>query len=101
MSATLTVKRESLLMELRRTPFQITLDDTTVGSIKRLETFETPIEPGHHTLQIRAGRYSSSVESFGAADGDAVNFRCNGARIWPIYLISFVVPSLALSLKRE
>jgi hypothetical protein len=39
--------------------------------------------------------------SFDVADGDAVNFRCNGARIWPIYLISIAVPSLALLLKRE
>lgn len=102
MTATLAVKREaSHVMELRRAPFQITLDGTTVGSIDRHETFETPIEPGHHTLQVRAGRYSSNTQSFDVADGDAVNFRCSGARIWPIYAISFVVPSLALLLKRE
>jgi hypothetical protein len=101
MPATLTVKRESLLAELRRAPFQIALDGTTVGTINRLETFETPIEPGHHRLQVRAGRYSSPVASFDVADGDGVNFRCNGAKIWPIYLISIAVPSLALSLKRE
>ncbi len=101
MSATLTLKRETRsLMELRRAPFQITLDGKAVGSIKRHETFETPVEPGQHTLQVRAGRYSSRAESFDVADGDAINFRCNGARIWPIYLISIVVPSLALSLKR-
>lgn len=101
MSATLTLKRETRsVMELRRAPFQITLDGTAVGAIKRHETFETPVEPGQHTLQVRAGRYSSRAESFDVADGDAINFRCNGARIWPIYLISIVVPSLALSLKR-
>jgi hypothetical protein len=99
--ATLTVKRESLLAELRRAPFQIALDGTTIGTINRLSTFETPIEPGHHRLQVREGRYSSQAASFDVADGDAVNFRCNGARIWPIYLISFAVPSLALTLKRE
>ena len=101
MSATLTVKRESLIMELRRAMFQIALDGTTVGTIKRHETFEAPIEPGHHRLQVLAGRYSSRVASFDVADGDGVNFRCSGARIWPIYLISFAVPSLALTLKRE
>jgi hypothetical protein len=99
--ATLTVKRESSLMELRRAPIQISLDGTTVGTINRHETFETPIEPGHHSLQVRAGRYSSPAASFDVADGDGVNFRCNGARIWPIYLISFAAPSLALTLKRE
>jgi hypothetical protein len=99
--ATLTVKRESFIMELRRAPLQIALDDTTVGTINRHETFEAPIEPGNHRLQVRAGRYSSRAASFDVADGDAVNFRCSGARIWPIYLISLAVPSLALSLKRE
>ncbi len=101
MSATLTIKREGAIAELRSAPFGITLDDTTVGSINRHGTFETPIEPGHHTLQVRAGRYTSRAQSFDVADGDAVNFRCYGGRIWPIYLISFAVPSLALFLKRE
>lgn len=101
MSTTLTVKREGFIMELRGAPFEITLDGTTVGSINRHETFETPIDPGHHRLQIRAGRYSSRAQSFDVADGEVVNFRCYGGRIWPVYLISFVVPSLALFLKRE
>jgi hypothetical protein len=100
-SATLKIKREGAIAELRRAPFGITLDDTTVGSINRHGTFEAPIESGHHTLQVRAGRYTSQAQSFDAADGDAVNFRCYGGRIWPIYLISFGVPSLALVLKRE
>jgi hypothetical protein len=100
--ATLTVKRESsVLMELRRAPFEITLDGATVGSINRHGTFETSIETGHHTLQVRVGRYTSSAQSFEVTDGDAVNFRCSGARIWPVYLISLAVPSLALTLKRE
>ena len=47
------------------------------------------------------GRYSSRAQSFDVADGGAVNFRCYGGRIWPIYAISFVVPRLALFLKRE
>ena len=102
MPATLTVKRETRgLMELRRTPFEIVLDGGTVGSISRNESFETPIEPGHHRLQVRTGRYSSPAQSFDVADGEAVNFRCNGARIWPVYLASIVVPSLALTLKRD
>jgi hypothetical protein len=101
LTATLTVKREGSIMENRHAPFEIALDGTAAGTINRHETFETPIEPGHHTLQVRAGRYTSPAESFDVADGDAVTFRCYGGRIWPIYLISFVVPSLALTLKRE
>ena len=39
--------------------------------------------------------------TFDAADGETVAFRCTGKRILPIFLASFVVPSLALKLKRE
>ena len=101
MSATLTVKREGVIAELRGAPVEIALDGTAIGTINRHETFEAPIEPGHHTLQIRMGRYSSRAQSFDVADGGAVNFRGYGGRIWPTYAISFVVPSLALLLKRE
>jgi hypothetical protein len=100
-SATLTVKRDSRIMELRRMPFEIALDGTTVGEIDSHGTFETSIEPGHRTLQVLAGRYSSKAQSLSVADGDAVNFRCNGARIWPIYIFSIAVPSLALLLRPE
>lgn len=101
MSATLTMKRESLIMELRRMPFEITLDGTTVGSIDRHGTFDTGVDAGQHTVQVRAGRYTSPAQSFVVADGDTVNFQCSGARIWPIYLVSMAVPSLALTLKRD
>jgi hypothetical protein len=60
-----------------------------------------PIEPGHHTLQIKAGRYTSRIHPFDTADGEIVNFRCNGARIWPLYVASIVKPDLAIALRRE
>ena len=102
MPATLNVRRETTsLMELRRGTFQITLDGETVGTIDRHQTFETPIEPGHHQLQVRIGRYSSGKQSFDTVNGDTVNFRCNSAKIWPIYLASLLAPGLALTLKRE
>lgn len=101
MSATLAMTRRSVALELRRARFEIELDGATVGSIDHLGAFETEIEPGRHTLQVRMGRYTSSVESFNAADGDTVSFRCHGARLWPVYLVSIVVPSLALVLRRE
>ena len=88
-------------MELRRRPFQIELDDTAIGTINRHESFETPIEPGPHSIRVREGRYRSPVKTFDAADGETVRFRCNGAKIWPIYLISFAIPSMALTLHRE
>lgn len=101
MSATLMVTREGFGIELRRAPLEITIDGMTAGSIQRHETFETAIEPGHHTLQIRAGRYSSRVASFDVADGDAIRFRCHPAMVWPRYVASIVIPSLGISLRRD
>ncbi len=101
MSATLRLTRAVAGIELRRGPFEIALDGGSVGSIKRHETVETPLEPGHHTLRIRAGRYSSQDHSFDVADGEVVNFRCHGAMVWPRYVASIVKPDLAISLKRE
>jgi hypothetical protein len=88
-------------MELRRGTFRVWLDGNDIGSIESHQTIEFPIEPGHHTLQVKEGRYASGRRAFDAAEAEIVNFQCNGARIWPIYLASFVVPSLALTLKRE
>jgi hypothetical protein len=64
-------------------------------------TIEMPVEPGRHTLQIRNGRKSSRSKTFDAAEGEIVAFRCTGKSILPIFLVSFVIPSLALSLIRE
>jgi hypothetical protein len=101
-AATLQLVRErGVVMELRRGTFRVLLDDNDVGSIDSHQTIEVPIEPGHHTLQVKAGRYTSGRSPFDAADGEIVNFRCSGARIWPIYLASIVKPDLALTLKHE
>jgi hypothetical protein len=102
MSATLRLTREiSFGIELRRGRFEISLDGENVASIDNNQTVEIPIQPGRHTVQIRHGRYSSRKLSFELADGDAVDFRCYGARIWPLYVASFFVPSLAIALKHE
>ncbi len=99
MAATLKLAREASMMELRRGTFDVVVDGKGVGSIDMHDTIEVPIERGHHTLQVRAGRYTSGRRSFDAADGEIVNFRCNSARIWPLYLASIVKPDLALTLK--
>jgi hypothetical protein len=99
--ATLTLTRKSIGMELRGGTFDILVDGTRVGSIEPHETTKTPVEPGRHTLRVRKGRYSSRELTFDAADGDVVTFRCSGAKIWPIWLVTFAVPSLALSLSHE
>lgn len=101
MPATLRLTREGVGIELRRGPFDVTLDGKVVGSIERGDTTETPLEPGHHRLRIRAGRYSSRPYEFDGAEGEVVEFRCHGAMMWPRYVASLVKPDLAVSLHRE
>ncbi|MGH9129999.1 MAG: hypothetical protein ACRDY2_13825 [Acidimicrobiales bacterium] len=101
MSTTLRLTREGVALELRRGTFEILLDGKAVGSLQNHDTVETPLEPGHHTLRIRVGRYSSRDHSFDAAEGDIVNFRCTGGILWPRYVVSLFKPDLAISLKRD
>jgi hypothetical protein len=101
MSETLRMTREGTGIELRRGRFEVVVDGKSVGSIERHETLETLFEPGHHTLRVRAGRYSSRDHSFDVADGEIVNFRCHGTMIWPRYVASIFKPDLAISLKQE
>ena len=102
MSPTVVLERETAaVVEIRRKPFQIVLDGSPAGTINRNQTVELPIEPGRHTLQVRDGRYSSHTQSFDAAGGTTVRFRCNGAILWPQYVASLVVPTIGLKLKRE
>jgi hypothetical protein len=101
MSPTLRLTREARGIELRRGRFEVLVDGTRVQSFDRNETVEISLEPGHHTLRILAGRYSSRDQSFDVADGEVINFRSHGAMIWPTYVASIVKPNLAISLKRE
>jgi hypothetical protein len=39
--------------------------------------------------------------AFDADEGQVIAFRCSGKNILPVFLLSFVVPSLAISLRRE
>lgn len=104
MSAKLRLTREGGLglgIELHRGTFSVLVDGKAVGSLQHHETVEVPIDPGHHTLRVRSGRYSSQQRSFDVADGQVVNFRCHGATIWPTYVASIVVPSVGISLRHE
>jgi hypothetical protein len=100
-SGTLRLRREGVGIELRRGRFEVSVDDKIVGSLERHGGVEASLEPGHHTLRVGAGRYSSRECSFDVADGEVVDFRCHGAMIWPRYVASIVKPDLAISLKRE
>jgi hypothetical protein len=101
MPATLKLAHKAIGAEARRGTYDAMLDGEHVGSVEMNDTLKMPIEPGRHTLQLRSGRDSSRTKSFDAADGETVAFRCTGKSILPVFLLSFVVPSLALSLHRE
>jgi hypothetical protein len=101
MSATLKVTHKSIGVEVRRGAYDILVDGKHVQSVEMNETIETPVGPGHHTLRIRNGRNASRTTTFDATEGETVAFRCSGKRPLPIFLASFVIPSLALSIKRE
>lgn len=101
MSATLRLRREGVGVELRRGTFDVLVDDQPVKAIDRHETIEVPIEPGHHALQVRSGRYSSQKHTFDITEDEVANFRCHGAMVWPRYLASILKPDLAISLKQE
>ena len=74
---------------------------TRAGTLELNQTIDIPVEAGRHTLQVRNGRNSSRTKTFDVAEGEIVSFRCSGKSILPVFLLSFVVPSLALSLTRE
>jgi hypothetical protein len=108
MPATLKVAHKAVGAEVRRGTYNIVLDGESIGSVDMNETFETPTEPGRHTLQVRSGRYSSRTKAFDAAEDEIIAFRCSGKGTVPIpgvgavvFLLSFIFPSLALSLHRE
>jgi hypothetical protein len=101
MSATLKVTHKTIGVEVRRGTYDVVVDGTLAGSVELNATFETPVEPGRHTLKLRSGRNSSKTATFDADEGQVIAFRCSGKNILPIFLLSFVVPSMAISLRRE
>jgi hypothetical protein len=102
MTATLRLTRKpGFAIELRRAEFDIVVDDSVVGTIDHGDTAEIGVAPGQHTLRLRKGRYHSPARSFSVTDGDSISFRCHGANLWPIWAASYVVPSLAISLRYE
>ena len=101
MPATLKLTHKAIGVEVRRGPYDVVVDGERVGAVDLNDTFETPVAPGHHTLQVRSGRNSSRTRTFDATEGEIIAFRCTGKSILPIFLASFVVPSLALSLIRQ
>jgi len=101
MTAKLTLTRKGAGIELRRGVFDIQLDGRRVDSITRDQTVTTSLEPGHHTVRILSGRYTSKELSFDVEEGETVHLRLHGAMIWPRYVASIIKPDLAIALVRE
>jgi hypothetical protein len=101
MVATLTVSHRAMGAEVRRGPYEVELDGRSVGTVQMNETFEAAVDPGEHTLRVRNGRNSSGATTFTIADEEVVAFRCTGKRFLPLFLASFLIPSLALVLIRD
>jgi hypothetical protein len=101
MPAILKLTHKAIGVEVRRGPYDAVVDRDHVGSVEMNDTIEIPVEAGHHTLQVRNGRNLSRTLAFDAAEGQVVAFRCTGKRLLPIFLVSFVLPRLALSLRPE
>jgi hypothetical protein len=102
LAVTLRLTRKAAGIELWRGRFDVTVDGSSVGTLGRQDTIETPVDPGPHTLFLRMGRrYSSQPQTFDAAEGETVTFRCHGAEAWPHLVASLIAPDLAISLKRE
>lgn len=101
MTATLKLTHKSIGVEVRRGRYNVMVDGQLAGSLAMNDTIEIPVEPGRHTLQLRSGRNSSRTQTFEAAEDQTVAFRCTGKSPLPIFLASFLIPRLALHLRRE
>ena len=100
MAATLKLTHKAIGAEVRRGTYDIVVDGRRAGSVDMNDTFEISIESGCHTLQVRNGRNSSRTQTFDAGEGQTVAFRATGKSPLPIFLASFVIPSLAIQLRR-
>ena len=85
MSATLKLTHKTIGVEIRRGTYDAVLDGKPAGSLELNETIDMPVEPGHHTLQVRNGRNSSRVKTFDAAEGETVAFSGPPQRKTPDY----------------
>ena len=63
MAATLKLTHRAIGVEVRRGTYDVVLDGERVGSLELNDPIEIPIEPGHHTLQVRNARNSSRTKT--------------------------------------
>jgi hypothetical protein len=102
MTAELRLSRQWGSYAVRGKSWQVIVDGKVVGTIDHRQTIDLPVDPGEHTLRVKASeRYISAERRFEAVDGQAVNFRCHGPLVLPMLLISLVKPDLWITLRQE
>jgi hypothetical protein len=68
MAATLRVMHKTIGFEVRRGAYDVVVDGARVGSVELNNTFEIPVEPGRHALQVCDGRNSSRPVDLSTSD---------------------------------
>ncbi len=102
MTAELRLSRQWGSYAVRGKSWQVMVDGKVVGSIDHRQAIELPVDPGEHTLRVKASeRYISKERRFEAADEQVVNFRCHGPVALPMLLAALVNPGLWITLKQE
>ena len=101
MATTVRLVREGVGIELRRGTFAVEIDGDRVGAIDRHGATEFTVTPGHQTLMLRAGRYTSRPVVLDSREGEVVSLRCHGTMAWPRWLASAFRPDLAIAVVRE
>ena len=101
MTATLKMTHKAIGVEVRRGAYDIVVDGQRAGSVEMNDTIEIPSNLDVTLCKFAAAETPAVLETFEAAEGQTVAFRCTGKSFLPIFLASFVVPSLALQLRRE
>jgi hypothetical protein len=102
MTAELRLSRQWGSYAVRGKSWQVIVDGEAVGSIGHRQTIELPVDPGEHTLRVKASeRYISRERRFEVADEQVVNFRCHGPVALPMLLVSLIKPDLWITLKQE
>jgi hypothetical protein len=102
MTAELRLSRQWGSYAVRGKSWQVIVDGEAVGSIGHRQTIELPVDPGEHTLRVKASeRYISRERRFEAVDEQVVNFRCHGPVALPMLLAALVKPDLWVTLRQE
>jgi hypothetical protein len=70
MSATLKLTHSTIGVEVRRGTYDAMVDGEHAGTLELNETIDIPVEPGHHTLQVRNGRNSSRTKTVDVTEGE-------------------------------